>query len=228
MNDAPQDDLTMAGHARSIARQARTLEMETGEPSNPFRPGSVTDLNAIVCQLADIVAELAKQQEAAQRRLTAGCGDRGGECGQLDGSGVAGLKVCDAVIEDPMLRQPDREYRCTLHDGHEGYHDDGWGCSWGEVQASTTPDCASLIPSPSQTAADPLDEDDHRPRHNRYGGHVYRHGPEHWHDYRLEDGRCDMEPAMDDPVRLADFPGPLTFCDCDHRPRREAENGATD
>ena len=61
---------------------------------------------------------------------------------------------------------------------------------------------------------DPLDESDRRPRHDRDGGHVYRHGPEHWHDYGLEDGRCDMEPAMDDPVRLADFPGPLTFCDC--------------
>ena len=63
-------------------------------------------------------------------------------------------------------------------------------------------------------AADPLDESDHRPRHNRYGGHIYRHGPEHWHDYGLEDGRCDMDPAGDDPVRLSDFPGPLTFCDC--------------
>ena len=77
-------------------------------------------------------------------------------------------------------------------------------------------------------AADPLDEDDHRPRHNRDGGHVYRHGPNHWHDYGLEDGRCDMEPAGDDPVRLSDFPGPLTFCDCDDAPTIEAENGATD
>ena len=55
----PQDDLTMASHARAIARQARALEMETGEPSNPLRPGSVTDLNRLVTQLADIVAELA-------------------------------------------------------------------------------------------------------------------------------------------------------------------------
>ena len=73
---------------------------------------------------------------------------------------------------------------------------------------------------------DPLDEDDHRPRHNRHGGHVYRHGPNHWHDYGLEDGRCDMEPAGDDPVRLSDFPAPLTFCDCDDA-ATEAENGAT-
>ena len=76
--------------------------------------------------------------------------------------------------------------------------------------------------------ADPLDESDHRPRHNRHGGHVYRHGPNHWHDYGLEDGRCDMEPAGDDPVRLSDFPGPLTFCDCDDAATIEAENGATD
>jgi len=76
--------------------------------------------------------------------------------------------------------------------------------------------------------ADPLDEDDHRPRHNRHGGHVYRHGPNHWHDYGLEDGRCDMEPAGDDSVRLSDFPGPLTFCDCDDAATIEAENGATD
>ena len=74
---------------------------------------------------------------------------------------------------------------------------------------------------------DPLDEGNHRPRHNRHGGHVYRHGPNHWHDYGLEDGRCDMEPAGDDPVRLSDFPGPLTFCDCDDA-TIEAENGATD
>ena len=79
--------------------------------------------------------------------------------------------------------------------------------------------------------ADPLDESDHRARHNRHGGHIYRHGPEHWHDYGLEDGRCDMDPAGDDPVRLADFSarfGPLTFCDCDDTATIEAENGATD
>ena len=64
---APQDDLTMASHARAIARQARALEMETGEPSNPFRPGSVTDLNRLVVQMADIVAELAAAQAHINR-----------------------------------------------------------------------------------------------------------------------------------------------------------------
>lgn len=65
---------------------------------------------------------------------------------------------------------------------------------------------------------DPLDEDDHRPRHDRDGEHVYRHGERHWHNYGLEDGACDMKIAMDDPVTLAhynDRSGPLTFCDCD-------------
>ena len=67
MNAAPQTDLTMSAHARAIARQARALELETGEPSNPFRPGSVTDLNRLVVQLADIVAELAATHDRIAR-----------------------------------------------------------------------------------------------------------------------------------------------------------------
>ena len=79
--------------------------------------------------------------------------------------------------------------------------------------------------------ADPLDESDHRPRHDQDGAHVYRHGPGHWHYYGLEDGPCNTEVSGDDPVTLAhynDHSGPLAFCDCPDDAIIEAENGATD
>lgn len=53
-----------------------------------------------------------------------------------------------------------------------------------------------------------LDDDDHRPRRWR-GGHLYRHGPRHWHTFAL---RCRYD--CNNPLeRWADF-GPLAICAC--------------
>lgn len=61
---------------------------------------------------------------------------------------------------------------------------------------------------------DPLDESDHRPRHDRDGDHLYRHGAEHWHWAEEGVGACEFECEG---ARLTDADerfGPLTFCDC--------------
>lgn len=70
MNDAPQDDLTMAGHARMLARSADALAKELGKPFPPWMPPreSGHGLASIVVQLADIVAELAATQARIDRR----------------------------------------------------------------------------------------------------------------------------------------------------------------
>ena len=78
--------------------------------------------------------------------------------------------------------------------------------------------------------ADPLDEDDHRLRHDRNGEHLYRWGTGHWHSKSIEErpGWCDT--SLHNGDSLADWgraSGPLTFCDCDAA-TIEAENGATD
>ena len=70
--------------------------------------------------------------------------------------------------------------------------------------------------------ADPLDEDDHRPRHDRNGSHwTWRDGA----GWRI---RSSIGSPI--PISLAFVSaayGPLTFCDCDDA-TIEAENGATD
>ena len=68
MTDTPQD-LTMAGHARTIARKARELELETLDRNNPFRNGIERDrdLAALLARLADIVAELAATHDRIAR-----------------------------------------------------------------------------------------------------------------------------------------------------------------
>ncbi len=72
---------------------------------------------------------------------------------------------------------------------------------------------------------DPLDEDDHRPRHFADGEHLYWvEGCGGWH---LGDASpCSYPHAQADGTTLAAWVGPLTFCDCDAT--IEAENGATD
>ena len=128
------------------------------------------------------------------------CDDR--TCTDRDHWAPRGPNQCD-----PGCTRP------SLHDGDcDNHRATGLSAAWDACEVAEGYLDGSGAARPSE---DPLDEDDHRPRHNRHGGHVYRHGPNHWHDYGLEDGRCDMEPAGDDPVRLSDLPGPLTFCDCE-------------
>lgn len=77
--------------------------------------------------------------------------------------------------------------------------------------------------------ADPLDEDDHRPRHDRDG--------DHW--VRVTDLMGDAEAcwwatggpdgsSVNGIGELDAIFGPLTFCDCDDAATIEAENGAMD
>ena len=66
MNDAPQDDLTMAGHAKMLARSADALAKELGKLTNPWRSDVDRDseLAWMIAQLADIVADLAGSLQA--------------------------------------------------------------------------------------------------------------------------------------------------------------------
>ena len=66
MSDAPQDDLTMAGHAKMLARSADALAKELGELTNPWRSDVDRDseLACMIAQLADIVADLAGSLQA--------------------------------------------------------------------------------------------------------------------------------------------------------------------
>ena len=76
MNDAPQDDLTMAGHAKMLARSADALAKELGKPFPPWMAlvggphldmasrESSHDLASLVSQLADVVADLAGSLQA--------------------------------------------------------------------------------------------------------------------------------------------------------------------
>ena len=66
MNDAPQDDLTMAGHAKMLARSADALAKELGKPFPPWMAPreSSHNLASLVAQLADVVADLAVSLQA--------------------------------------------------------------------------------------------------------------------------------------------------------------------
>lgn len=65
MNDAPQADLTMAGHAKMLARSADALAKELGKLTNPWRSDLDRDRElAWIAQLADIVADLAGSLQA--------------------------------------------------------------------------------------------------------------------------------------------------------------------
>ena len=61
MSDAPQDDLTMSGHAKMLARSADALAKELGKPFPPWMAPreSGHGLASLVSQLADVVADLA-------------------------------------------------------------------------------------------------------------------------------------------------------------------------
>ena len=74
--------------------------------------------------------------------------------------------------------------------------------------------------------ADPLDEDDHRPRHFPDGAHLRRYACGHWHLATRD--RCN-DPHQGDSHTLAWWADSesLTFCDCDDA-TIEVENGATD
>jgi len=69
MNDAPQDDLTMAGHAKMLARSADALAKELGQPFPPWMAPreSGHELASLVAQLADIVTELAATHDRIHR-----------------------------------------------------------------------------------------------------------------------------------------------------------------
>lgn len=110
----------------------------------------------------------------------------------------------------------------------EGYAEGSRGRMWD----STNPYCADATEPREEhralVAADPLDESDHRPRHDRDGEHLYRHGHEHWHWLEKANAPCEFECEG---ARLTDADmcfGPLTFCDCPDPTDIEAENGATD
>ena len=66
MNDAPQDDLTMAGHAKMLARSADALAKDLGKPFPPWMAPreSSHNLASLVAQLADVVADLAVSLQA--------------------------------------------------------------------------------------------------------------------------------------------------------------------
>ena len=89
----------------------------------------------------------------------------------------------------------------------------------------------SLHDGDCTAAADPLDESDHRPRHDRDGEHLYRWGAGHWHtkDPAARPDWCGCD-RLDDRDSLDDWVqagfGPLTFCDCDTT--NKAGNGVTD
>ena len=65
MSDAPQD-LTMAGHAKILARSADALAKELSKLTNPWRSDVDRDreLAWMIAQLADIAAELAVSLQA--------------------------------------------------------------------------------------------------------------------------------------------------------------------
>lgn len=136
----------------------------------------------------------AAQQEDAQRRLTAGCSDRGGECGQLDGSGAA-------VGSDRHVAPA----KCALSEPHQGPH------MWVDVVARSL-ETGEYVPM-SVTArkeADPLDESDHRPRHDSDGDHWQWDG-NCW-THHSENG-YEQELTLHSILRY--YGHPLTFCDCD-------------
>lgn len=71
-----------------------------------------------------------------------------------------------------------------------------------------------------QPMADPLDESDHRPRHDWDGDH-WRRGAWGWYASAPENGIFRLR-------EIGAMHGPLTFCDCADDATIEAENGATD
>lgn len=162
-------------------------------------------------EVFDDVRAWADGREAAQRRLTAGCSDCGGECGQLDGPGAAvgsDRRVADRCGEtfNDSSAAEERVWVCTETVGHVGYHYDAARLvGWGKKLPSMTPDYAAAILS-RQTEPDPLDEDDHRPRHDRDGDH-WRKGPRGWYLSHPENGIFAL-------AEIANSYGPLTFCDC--------------
>ena len=72
---------------------------------------------------------------------------------------------------------------------------------------------AEIRRAAEQQEADPLDESDHRVRHDADGDHVYYHGPGHWHAHDPSDGIPCPCPGYTLIERADDY-GPLTFCDC--------------
>ena len=122
----------------------------------------------------------------------------------------------------------------------EGYAEGSRGRMWD----STNPYCADATEPREDHAAtdplddpavrllrdifvgDPLDEDDHRPRHFRKTRHVHRGDCGYWHSPGFLPCYAADHPMPRTPLAWwAEF-GPLTFCDCDAT--IEAESGATD
>ena len=64
----------------------------------------------------------------------------------------------------------------------------------------------------AEEKADPMDESDHRVRHDADGDHVYYHGPGHWHAHEPSRYPCPCPGYT--LIERADDYGPLTFCDC--------------
>jgi len=79
--------------------------------------------------------------------------------------------------------------------------------------------------------ADPLDEDDHRPRHFGKHRHITRSACGRWHSDARTGPDCEGgKRHFDQACTLAWWASydPLTFCDCGDAATIEAENGATD
>jgi hypothetical protein len=66
-------------------------------------------------------------------------------------------------------------------------------------------------------APDPLDESDHRPRHDSYDQHLYWNGA-CWHTWKpWPNGRCSID-HTEASLQWWALAGPLTFCDCPDDP----------
>lgn len=224
MSDAPHD-LTMAGHAKMLARTAAALAKELGK-LDPWRGdvGRDRELARMIAQLADIVAELAALNAKPCDDRTCTDRDHWAPTGRINHGSTPTTCVHGQDHSDSLTC----EYRCAATmPGHwctrREHADDRhvWAMSDEEAERHLREE---------DWFADPLDESDHRPRHDRGGGHLYRHGHDHWHSWArplCSVARSGHSDALALNAWNVDF-GPLTFCDCDDTATIEAENGATD
>lgn len=89
--------------------------------------------------------------------------------------------------------------------------------TWADAIKHMQDGLAKMAAATPKLAADPLDESDHRPRHDHDGEHIYCHGPEHWHAWARPLCSVARSGHSNDLALNAwnvDF-GPLSFCDCD-------------
>ena len=158
-----------------------------------FRPTGSPDDSRVAMQ--DLAMELRDALDAKP------CDDR--TCTDRDHWAPMGPNRCD-----PGCTRP------SLHDGDcDNHRATGLSAAWDACEVAEGYLDGSGAARPSE---DPLDEDDHRPRHDRDGDHWNR-WPDGW-------GQTGGWFTL---ANIANRYGPLTFCDCDDA-TIEAENGATD